>query len=198
MKKIIAAMALLAMVASVQAVSFSWGLGSDKVSYDGSVTTSGVNCYLVYMGESVSSWTDAMFDGSLASPNAVVGEKVSSGTPAPAGPPAGTFKTEFDKSLGTQFANDTTYGLNSSFGMIITYTIGDKTYYNISDDIFNLPAGTTDISTGVSTSFGFNWGSNEEGNFDSSAVGAGWTPVPEPATAALAIAGLAMLIRRRK
>ena len=92
----------------------------------------------------------------------------------------------------------------------MTYTKDGTTYYNISSDIYTVPAGTADNATGVETTFGFSFADGGEvSKLSSAVIGDGWfsigqqqdpiTPeVPEPATGALALAGVALLFKRRR
>ena len=86
---------------------------------------------------------------------------------------------------------------SSTFGLYLSYTDEDGIIWqNVSSATYTIPEGTKDITTGLSTTFAFDWKKNDEGTRLTS--GGGWTQVPEPSTAMLALAGLTLLLKRRK
>ena len=90
----------------------------------------------------------------------------------------------------------------NSFGAYITYSDGANTWYNFSSSIYTV-SGITIGNEILSTSFDFNFTSKTEITKDGQAVnpGTGWVKmnvVPEPSTAMLTLAGLALLIKRRR
>ena len=104
-------------------------------------------------------------------------------------------------------ANSGTYTLNVDsnsngdvFGMLLAYTSGEKTYYNIASTTYTL-SGFSDAGSVidkynlVASDMTYTTSSSTSGSVS---PGGGWTAVPEPSTAALALAGLALLLKRRK
>ena len=93
------------------------------------------------------------------------------------------------------------YVSKDAFALLLSYTSDGKTYFNLSsvDSAYALsvPAEDPDIATYRDASFSF--GNTVVGESNSLSSGGGWTvAVPEPSTAALALAGLALLLKRRK
>ena len=77
------------------------------------------------------------------------------------------------------------------------YAAEGKTYYNLSTTTYTLSSIADNTSTEtMSTASSFTWTTGEDSS--SLKAGGGWTAVPEPSTAALALAGLALLLKRRK
>ncbi len=93
----------------------------------------------------------------------------------------------------------TTPDTPGNFVSVLSYKSGNDTYWNVSSSIYELTQENIDklLSEGTSlpdSSFAF---SNSVSS-GSGSVGGGWAQVPEPSTAALALAGLALLLKRRK
>ena len=84
--------------------------------------------------------------------------------------------------------------------MLLSYTKEGKTYYNISSTTYTL-SGYTD-ATSTPDPYNLTPSNQTYTMADASTTkvspGGGWTAVPEPSTAALALAGLALLLKRRK
>ncbi len=86
------------------------------------------------------------------------------------------------------------------FGMLLSYTTGGKTYYNIAPTTYKL-SGFSDAGSVVEKyTVAANTMSYGTKNDSATSVtpGGGWAAVPEPSTAMLALAGLALLIKRRR
>ena len=101
------------------------------------------------------------------------------------------------KVVGSSFLDG--YKNGDAFALLVTYNDGDKMYYNLSSSVYTL-AGLDPNDPSVAPQewddFAFNNATSaEKGTLK---AGGGWTAVPEPASAMLALAGVAMLIRRRK
>lgn len=93
------------------------------------------------------------------------------------------------------------YASKDVFALLLSYTSEGKTYFNLSsvDSAYTLsvPGENPDIATYATADFSF--GNSVVGESNSLSSGGGWTvAVPEPSTAALALAGLALLLKRRK
>ena len=193
---------VLAGAFSVKAVSFSWG-SDGKISFGGTVlntTGNTATAYLVYLGsDGALSFGDDV-SGTLAN---ITDQNVGTATTKTAGSAAakGTFLTTYDAPLGNQ---------NYSYGVVMTYVKDGTTYYNISSDVYTVPSDALDNATGLKGTFGFSFADGGEvTKLTAAQVGQGWfsigeqqepiTPeVPEPATGALALAGVALLFKRRR
>ena len=180
---------------SSQAVSFKWASDA-KVTFEGtSLQTAGntATAYLVYLGTDGTWSFGTDITGVLANvTDASVGQT--------------TTKTSGSANVKGKFGPEN-YGLDGnqgySYGVVLTYTdSSNDIWYNLSSDTYTISSGTADNATGLSHNFTFSFDKGGEVTALSSAqVGSGWykvTPVPEPSSAALALAGLALLIKRRK
>ena len=79
---------------------------------------------------------------------------------------------------------------------VLFYDAANKAFYtstSVSGSAYNLGGDTYGDAQGVTFS-----ATNLSANSDAARAGVTWTPVPEPSTAALALAGLALLLKRRK
>ena len=184
MKKILASIAVgLLAVSSASALSFDWDI--TKVSFNDALLKSDTTVigYCVYLASgSYSTSYDLTDPFSVSSIGTIVGTKEGTSNKAKLG---GT--TTFDYG---------DYKNGDVFGFVLSYASGGKTYYNIASDTYTL-SGIVDESSSLTTATGtFNYGTKGESKTISS--GTGWTAVPEPSTAALALAGLALLIKRRR
>lgn len=180
-KSIIAAMALLGLVATSEAAIIKWGLGT-ACTYLG-VKQGGTQAYLMFLDPADASRT--LLDNRTT-----------------ATAPAGAIGT---LGAGTSALQTITHGAAIP-GTALTASTGQAGFFV---RVFNT-AGTHYIDsaqfvyTGTATvqqtiSVAMNWTlssptTSPKLGFSS----AGWTPVPEPATGMLALAGAAMLIRRRR
>ena len=191
MKKTLLALALIGgLTTTASALSFQWI--ATGVSFNDAVLkkSSDVTAYLVYLGSGDSTYAtsytlnDSTTAESLA---ASMGTQVNKSTTATTN--AGKLSTTFTFDYG-QYTN------GDVFGMLLTYKSGDDTYYNIASSTYTLSGITGDNSSPEAATFSFSY----SGPTESSSIksGSGWTAVPEPSTAALALAGLALLIKRRR
>lgn len=185
MKKTLTFIAVAVVATAAHGASIAWSLSN--VAFDGSKITSAgseLTASLFFLGNGgslASSYTEA----EIASLDIVA---TASGT-------------------NTKSANTGTYdlvsGVNANgdvFGMLLSYTSGGKTYYNIASTVYTLSGYDNDTSTPDKynlTAASMTY-TVKEGTSSSVSPGGGWTAVPEPSTAALALAGLAFLLKRRK
>ena len=82
---------------------------------------------------------------------------------------------------------------------MLSYVSGGKTYYNLGSETYTVSGmadSTSSLNAFKPAASTFSYGSSSEGT--SVSAGSGWVAVPEPSTAALALAGLALLLKRRK
>ena len=183
MKKLLTiGIAILAGVAS--AVNMNWG--ATGIKFDGNTLKSDatVTGYLIALTSFATSYT--LTDSFSASD---IGTQVDTKN-----------KTSAVGKLSGSWTIDTdTYDNGSTFAMLLVYTgaADGKTYYNLSSGLVEISGMSTDppVNAGdTASTFSFST-SSEKGKLS---AGGGWTAVPEPSTAMLALAGLALLIRRRK
>ena len=180
------------LASTASALSFTWSVAG--VTFDGTrlASSSDVTGYLIYLGSGgeYSSSYSLTEDSSAASIGASVGSVVY--TSSAATTKVGKLSGEFSFDYGSYDNDDT-------FGLLLAYTGASdgKTYYNLSSSTYTLSGIADEKSTITGATFTHSWDGPAEASSISS--GGGWTAaVPEPSTAALALAGLALLLKRRK
>ena len=183
MKKLISTFALMfAMTMTASAVSIAWS--STAVAFGDSGTLKkdgGVTAYLVYL-ESGSFGTYTITDTFTAASVGTVVSKDEDGTNM-GGLSTGTFQFDYGS-----------YNDGDKFGLVLSYVSEGKKYWNISENVQALSGITSEIATPTAWNDG-----TYGGSVSTSATSRNsWVAVPEPSTAALALAGLALLIKRRK
>lgn len=208
MKKLLTFATVLLVAQATQAISFNWGVDGGYTYVGAGNKVGGITATLVYLGEgasaaySIGDWIVNNPTPQTSASGVVTGTSQTSTVPAVNGRfAAKKFDLPANAQVGTTATDVLTAG-SSTFGLFLTYTdSNDVTWYNVSSQTYTIPSGSSDITTGLSQNFAFNWTQNERGVALTS--GGGWaaaaaTPIPEPSTAALALAGLAMLLKRRK
>ena len=198
MKKLIM-LALVAAACSAQAAAISWNSGSLKspTAVDGS-TTGGSNI------GAAAGYMTVWYFSSLANANAFVSSGYTDGTKL--------FTSTVAGESGLTKDTSTTGGMYS--GVTANVFAASATYYTVAyvqttttgnaipamNDVWYRYSsiGTLTTQSTGNTSINYLSGLGVGGSTLWSANWTKTTPVPEPATAALALAGLAMLIRRRK
>lgn len=195
MKKTLAILsAIVMMVSTASAVSVSWSSAAVSFSDSGTLkNNANIMAYVVYLssGNFAESYT---VDSSFSA--ASVGSVVSSDTDgtAKSGKNAGVYSFALDSKTN-----------GDTFGLVLSYNDGTDTYWNLSSTknvLAGLVAGDASYAPSDWTDFAIN---GAKGTDPTLIAGGGWvkgissTPsVPEPATGALALAGVALLFRRRK
>ena len=176
----LAAFALLA--GTAQALSFQWS--SNILKFDGANlrNVNSVTGYLVYLGSGATLESSYSVDSLPSAVGTEVDSKVGTATTS--------------KVAQTVEFNYGDYVNGDSFAMVVSYTSGADTYWNISSTVYTLSGITDERSQLSNATFTFDLTTAEKSS--TVAVGGGWTSVPEPATAALALLGLGMLVKRRK
>ena len=186
MKKYLTILALVGLVSSASAVSVEWK--SAAVSFGGEVLKkdTAVTGYLVYLASGSLASTYKIDDSFTA---ASVGTIVSSDTDGTSkgGNSQGVFQFDFGS-----------YDNGDKFALVISYAAPDgKKYWNLSETI-NTLAGISDETSSPTEFSNFAVNSSSSSTPGKMSGGSGWTAVPEPSTAMLALAGLALLIKRRR
>ena len=193
MKKLIATIALCGLFAvNASALSFTWASAALKFDSTTLKSDATVTGYLIYLGseESLSSSYALAADSTVSSIVSSIGTQA--GDPKNKTSVAGKISSSFTFDYGS-------YNNGDTFAMLAVYTgaADGKTYYNLSGDVYTLSGITAENSSPDGASFTFS--SSVAGESSSLSKGGGWTvSVPEPSTAMLALAGLALLIKRRR
>jgi hypothetical protein len=190
MKKFITMIVVALVAVSASAASFTWGTGTAKVSFGGTAVTTanGAIGYLVLL--TGSSLEASVVDGIMKTPSYVDSKaNTSTGVPAVKGRITGDYDS-------ADIAN------GQNYGMFITYSDGTDTWYNFSSTVYTV-SGLADSTSSLDAAvFAFDFATQTTvTDGDAVTAGGGWykaVAVPEPASAMLALAGVAMLIRRRK
>ena len=184
MKKLfILAAALITGLAN--AAPIDWQLNTTATKFDGASVKTAGTVFVVFLGsDTLSSFTYADVVGM-----ATVGSSTG-------------YATSLGKVSKKYVEADSVTGLGN-YAAYMTYEADNKTYYNVSTTTYALTAAdvTALLQEGTAlpaSSFSFTDSKPDATMATASASSGGWVAVPEPASAALALAGLAMLIKRRK
>ena len=193
MKKLMTLMVALLLVSAASAAQINWGIQGQVKFENTLVGNEGVTFTLVYLTDATK-WSSAAVD--LASGNnslvatSVATKKTNAGSMSMqnASPWIYTWAGEGeDTNIGSKVVS-----APSIFAMLVTTVQDGKTYYWASDT-YTVSDSDTNWN-GTSQTYTMNV-------LPANAMGANgekWTAVPEPSTAALALAGLALLLKRRK
>ncbi len=205
MKKTLTILSFFLLALTSQAVGFTWKSGA-QVSFGDSLvsdlTPKTYTAYLVYLGSG--SWGSTTIGESgltLANTDKATGDTLTSlsGKTGALAKRNSQFSGSFDHAIGSTTSTGYTVAAGDYFGVYLSYTDGDgKTWYNLSSSVYRIPTTADDASALDDASFSFASTKTKVASGSSVSVGGGWTAVPEPSTAALALAGLALLLKRRK
>ncbi len=198
MKKTFIATAFLCLFAGMaSAVTFNWN--ATAVTFEGTkfnkTTGASVVGYLIYLGGegSTLSASYALAEGDTGESVAskIAGKNGTVVTSQTGTTAVGKLNNNYTFDLGTDYSN------GDVFAMLISYSKEGKTYFNLSTSQISMANATSDPPVNPdAANFEFSWSGPKESS--TIAKGGGWTVVPEPSTAALALAGLALLLKRRK
>lgn len=185
MKKLLSLAAIALVAGAASAVTMQWSTAS-AVQFGGSNLKSNNNVtgYLIALSAFEDSYTlDDTFD--FSDVGTKVDDKV--GTSA------------MSKVNKTWTIDTDQYGNGDTFALLLKYVKDGDTYWNLSSNFATISGMTVDPPVNAAnTTNAFSYGTGTEGILT---AGGGWSkvkPVPEPATGALALAGIALLFRRRK
>ena len=196
-KTFIAIFSLVAL--TTQAAQINWG--SQGQMYDGTTLMTGANGYsitgyLVYLGTTGADWGSfSISTATLSVGGNVVATKAGNAAGGNLVAALSPFAFANGDAIGS--GSDVITDESSTFGIayIATFTDADDnvtTKYLLSDPFVY---DTTPSQTGAAWNAGMNTFTYLSQNTGS---GSTWTAIPEPATAGLAIAGLALLFKRRR
>jgi hypothetical protein len=196
MKKTLALLLAIAAATSFGA-SFDWGTGSVKASFGDTVFNTAGNLGTMYLVQLTDTKTVSDLFTATAS-SLTPAASVSSALPATSGSNAnkGKVKGTFD---------DAAVANGNVFGAYFVYNDGEKDWYNFSSTTFTVSGVSigNEILDPAVFAFNFTTKTSDAAGTDVTA-GGGWYSlktggtVPEPATGALALAGVALLFKRRK
>ena len=190
---------LVGLAFGAQALSFDWASAA-KISFEGSTdlaTAGKITAHLIYLSTDTSATVKTETDGFTVSGTEVATAVTkSSGLATAKGKYSGTYAQALGATIGEGSAAKT-FAVGDYFTVLLTYTDADSvTWYNLSSTVYQVPTTADDTTTGLSGTFTHSFTMNDKGTALS--AGGGWTAVPEPSTAALALAGLALLLKRRQ
>ena len=180
------ALLVMATAISASAAQINWG-ATGQIKYDSTnVVNAGSTLMLVFLDNVTDDWSSYALDvakGS-ATDNVVATKNTNAGSAAlPASSPY-----IFTFGEANDVANKV-YVDGAKFAMIATTTQGGQDYYWASD-VYEVSESSSNYN-GTSKTYTM---SVVAGN----TINTGWQAVPEPSTAALALSGLALLIKRRR
>ena len=184
----IAAVALVAM--SVQAAQISWGL-TGQVKFNNTLVGNGGATFTLVCLDGIADWASYANDVALGATDGVAATKVTNaGSMSPA-----TLSPYIFSWADANNVSSKEHVKGTDFAFVVSYSDGTDTYFWASDAFTVTDSGSNwdaiaqkyTMSANVANAMG--------------STGTNWTKataVPEPASAMLALAGVAMLIRRRK
>ena len=189
MKKLLTIAAIALVAGAASAVTMDWGTAA-AVQFNGAklASNSGVTGYLIALSSFADSYTvDDSFDYGK------IGTKVDEKNKTSA---ASKIKNSWE--IGT-----TGYSNGDTFAVLLKYETKedgkDVTYWNLSKELVTMSGMSADPPLNAeATASEFSYGMGTDPILKANG---GWVkakPIPEPATGALALAGIALLFRRRK
>ena len=183
-----------AFAATTQAASFQWR--ATGVSFGGKALENTTG-YLVYLDSSTS--VSDLFTIDYTAPGSITIASTVDEAKTGSGRNAGTLLKTYNDSTSTG-GDGSQVAIGKNFGMILLYNDGTDTWYNFTTAAQSITADATGAFE--RKTFAFDYSTQTTITSDGQTP-SGWTKiniaaVPEPSTAALALAGLALLLKRRK
>ena len=189
MKRILATILALAGVSSF-AATVNWGIGASYFDTT-KIAKNDATAYLVYLGPS-SSWSDYGTDTIVEIAKSGSTENASAKSLANGGASG-----SLEMTVGSTYTlngTSVTAPAASNFGLLYVKGTGADAYYYTGSIYSFSEADTAHYNATLKT---YTWKDDKVAS-NSSSSAQGWVAVPEPSTAALALAGLALLLKRRK
>ena len=177
-------LATLLVAGATQAATLTWGWKSSAaVKFDTTALGSAGTAYLLFIGN------DSVNDYTFAQYVAMASDDTSDQYVTSAATKVGKINVAAVQTQDTP----------GNFVSVLSFVSEGKTYWNVSSSVYELTAANIKALDEEGTalpdsSFAF----SSSVSSGSGSVGGGWAQVPEPSTAALALAGLALLLKRRK
>ena len=190
MKKELAFLALFGLMSAASAASFQWTVSN--IAFNGTTLKSdtGLTAYLVYLGNGGS--LDTSYAASSILTDLQTVDSVSGTNTKGAAQKA--------YALPDPASGDYTELNGNVYGLLLSYASEGKTYYNLSSATYTVSGmdadGGASLDAFKPAASTFSYGTSSASG--PVTAGGGWVAVPEPSTAALALAGLALLLKRRK
>ena len=200
MKKIIN-LAVVLLATSASAASFQWQT-KVQASFDGTrIIDQSATAILIYLGstfDSTATYTIAKTDD-LESLASSIGTKTDSTATSTAGRQLANGTYTGGVVNGT-YNFETGVANGDLFAVLVSHVVSGVTYYTLSAPVAASYDSVSQTWSKITpeVNWGFSGADATASKSGSLAVGGGWTAVPEPSTAMLALAGLALLIKRRR
>ena len=200
MKKTITLLAIC-LAASVQAASFQWKItgasfGGQTFGATGSdLVSASATAYLVFLGDS--SDVSSLFSIDYEKPGTITPAKSVSNKATGSGRTAGAVTMTYNDATSSG-GDGSQVAIGNYFAAYLVYNDGKDTWYNFTTEAQSITADATGAFEAKTFSFNYETQTTIE---SAGKTPSGWTKiniVPEPSTAMLALAGLALLIKRRR
>ena len=185
----------LAIIATIgiQANGATINWGAAKSYFGTSSLGSKATGYLIYLGSAGVTWADTTVDYKAIADG--TSEKYLSTKTSSTGKVSGQVSATEDVTPVYSGAETIITDGDSVFGVMLTFVNNDdgKTYYHLGGTFLFDTTSTTYTAANKT----FTWTDSAVAS-NSDVASQGWVAVPEPSSAALALAGLALLLKRRK
>ena len=179
MKKLLMIALAIGFAGLSSAATVQWNFKSTATKFDSTSVGGNAKAYLIWIGsDSISTYSFAEYVNMTSSSE------------------VDPFDTKVGK-INAKVETDTTHVGN--FVAVLSYVSEGKTYWNVSATEYSISeAQVTDLLENGTAIPDSSYSFSSSVSSGSGSVGGGWAQVPEPSTAALALAGLALLLKRRK